>query len=297
MRFWIIKFKFDSIKCQINSAFIESYSSPKQYIKEKNNEDDYLPSDIKISQKILNSELLAEKSEVIEIMKKIYNFDKSHDNVINLNEISPYSGNSLLTNIQFDYSEIGDVVSFLLDHGADPNLLDDNGNYPLMIAISLDSLDFVKSLLNSNKVNLTQEVIKKRSFMRDDLNLTEKTKTTYLNLATECKKSEIFTLLLDANDIDINAVDEHGNTPLINASRNLKVDVVNLLFTKDNLDYLHYNNQGKDAIIFYRNFSDDVLKYVRKSKEIYHNALTSLIASDHDTHFTFNIPKDDEHND
>ena len=146
------------------------------------------------------------------------------------------------------------------------NLLDDNGNYPLMIAISLDSLDFVKSLLNSNKVNLTQEVIKKRSFMRDDLNLTEKTKTTYLNLATECKKSEIFTLLLDANDIDINAVDEHGNTHLINASRNLKVDVVNLLFTKENLDYLHCNNDGDDALKIVEKMRNNQKQFFIKSR-------------------------------
>lgn len=48
--------------------------------------------------------------------------------------------------------------------------------------------------------------------------------------------------------IDINATDELGETPLMEACKYNKIRNIRLLFQSNDLDYLYCNNSGDDAI-------------------------------------------------
>ena len=184
---------FDSSKSDILNAFligllnIDKQKAEDHIIYEDEEDDDeefVINSDVDFQEVQQITEVQDKRIEKFDILNVLIEFDKEHNNLIDMKKLLP-NGKSFFT-YRKKISNAKEYVMFLIDHGADPNLLDDNGNYPLMKAIDLDSLDMVKSLLNSNKVNLSQKVIKIRSFVHDDLTVTEKTKTTYLHLATEC---------------------------------------------------------------------------------------------------------------
>ena len=90
-------------------------------------------------------------------MNKLLNYDKENSHLIHLNELLP-DGRSFFTSIYSNYDEIDEVCNFLLDHGVDPNIPDKNGFYPLEYAITLDSIDFICVLINTNKIDFTQIV-------------------------------------------------------------------------------------------------------------------------------------------
>lgn len=47
---------------------------------------------------------------------------------------------------------------------------------------------------------------------------------------------------------DINITNSQGETPLMCACRCRNSDIIKLLFNFDNLDFLHRNNNGEDAL-------------------------------------------------
>ena len=76
----------------------------------------------------------------------------------------------------------------------------------------------------------------------------------YLHIAAINKNSKILSLLLQKSQIDINSVNEKGETPLIEACKSKCNDNINLLFKNDSLDFLHCNKDGKDALDIILNF-------------------------------------------
>ena len=62
---------------------------------------------------------------------------------------------------------------------------------------------------------------------------------------------------------DINAIDDSGETPLIKACRYGIKENVKLLFKNNKLNYLHCNNEGKDALEILSSF------YINKKSNNY----------------------------
>lgn len=67
-------------------------------------------------------------------------------------------------------------------------------------------------------------------------------------MAAKSDKKEILSLFLDKKLIDINVTDDLGETPLMDACRYERVENIELLFEMDDLDYLHCNKNGEDAL-------------------------------------------------
>ncbi|KAK8838502.1 hypothetical protein M9Y10_033130 [Tritrichomonas musculus] len=209
---------------------------------------------------VQNQQLIPDKSTRIEIMEKIVNFDREHSNLINFNQLLE-NGKSFFTVICQDYDEIEDVSDFLLDHGADPNMRDRDGIYPLLTAIGLNSSKFVSSLINSEKIVYSQLG----------------NKTTYLHVAAAFAGVKILRFLLETNVFDVNATDINGETPLMLACRAKNIDKVVLLFEIDVIDYLHCNNAGIDALKILKNLPQNEVKNAMKSRDDYKEKIISIL--------------------
>lgn len=198
------------------------------------------------------------KEPSIEIMDKILNYDKDHSHLIDFNKLL-HNGKTYftsITNIEYE-----DIPNLLLENGADPNLPDKFGVYPLEHAIKIQSLPFVASLVNSNKINFAQ-------LPNGD---------TYLHISARTSNTGIFSFLLETNLIDINAENMSGNTVLIEACKIQCLEIIDLLFTKDNLDFLHCNKAGIDALNIIKLLQLDEYNEAKQSQKAYHNKISSLI--------------------
>ncbi|KAK8894591.1 hypothetical protein M9Y10_023027 [Tritrichomonas musculus] len=214
----------------------------------------------KTNQNVMDAQLIGDKITLIEMIEKIYNYDNEHDHIINFDKFFQ-NGRSFFTVIVNDFPEISEVCDFLIEHGADPNKADKNGNYPLEHAIRINSLGMATSLLNSNKFNLNQT---KNGF-------------SYLHLAAQNKDPAILSLLIENAGIDINSVDERGETPLMHACRSCSIECINCLFRKDNLDYLHRNKKGKDALDIFIPLPSDKKESIKKDRTKFHDTLCSIL--------------------
>ena len=77
--------------------------------------------------------------------------------------------------------------------------------------------------------------------------------------------------------IDINSVNELGDTPLFEACKSKSIRNINLLFKRENLDYLHCNNKGECALDIVVQLSPNELEAIKQNREKYHNKLISII--------------------
>ena len=92
------------------------------------------------------------------LLTKVFDFDKKYGNFMNLNKSGPF-GKSYFTYLLPD-SDFR-IVNFLLENGADPNIPDISGYYPLECAINMNSLEFVLALIDSNKIDYSKRIIEK----------------------------------------------------------------------------------------------------------------------------------------
>ena len=211
---------FDSTKSEINAAFVQ---------------------------------LLPKFSLWTNMLDFLLEHDKNH--LINFSQLLP-NGKSYFTvdSLNKTYN-IGSVVSYLLSHGADPNLPDRFGLYPLQFAIESNNYAFAAALLDSKEIDLSKKINFSEKY--DKYVLTNVT-STYLHLAIKVK-NQIFKKIIGFNQIDINTPDSRGETPLMTAVRNKNYDAIRFLFENNNLDYLHRNNKNKDAF-------DIALSYTRQPR-------------------------------
>ena len=135
--------------------------------------------------KIIDQDSLPKISSVIETMTKLLDYDLNHDHLINFDQLLQ-SGKSYFIVFPSNYSDIGAVCQFLIQHGVDPNKMDKNGVYPLEIAIKINSIDFATSLVNSDKI---------------DFNTKLKNGFSFLHIAAQNKDSSFLKLLLQKNKI------------------------------------------------------------------------------------------------
>lgn len=124
-------------------------------------------------------------------------------------------------------------------------------------------------MIRSGKVDLTRRFI----LIEEKFIFSESKNATYLHLAACLKSSEILSELLDKNIYDINCKDNSDETPLIKAVKHKSLNNINLLFSKDNLDY---DNIGvAKNIVDYRTKDEIHLK----TKEDYLEYLTHIMSS------------------
>lgn len=183
----------------------------------------------------------------VNCMKILYEYDKNHGNLIDTKKLLPY-GKSFFTLMgsksSFDY----DITKFLLDIGVDPCKEDKTGISPIINAIQIGSKDCLCALLETNKIDLSEKITVSYFYSHYFTNNNDtKKNTTYLHFAV-MHDTQVFYEILNRGVIDINATDEDGNTPLILAARYEKAEIVKILFQEVELDFLHRNNDGYDAI-------------------------------------------------
>ena len=237
--------------------------------------------------------------ESLIMMNKIYNYDQEHCKVIDFNKLLPtgesfftliasqqFNDNDLIS-IVINSSNAGEIASFLIDHGVDPNAPDKNGFYPLEYAILLESADFVRALLNSNQINLSQIVELKSNSIRicehqleGCLKASSAKKKTFLHIAARSNNSEILKDLVKENVIDVNSCDEYGETPLFEACRFNQLKSIEYFATLSTVDYNHCNNDEKDALTISMELLDKNSDNEIKTREDYFKKLISLFKKD-----------------
>ena len=211
-----------------------------------------------------------ESKSPIAVMDRLYEYDKGHDHLIDFHKLLP-NGKSFFTSL-IKYNDFNDEVTrFFLDHGVDPNKPDSNDIFPLEAALLSDSNDIAIQLINSGKVDFTQKI---KVHYDDEGDQTNPKYTTYLHLAARFSSPEALEEILNKKVIDINATNDFGDTPLIEASKMKKKDNIMSLFERDfcefnQIDFLHKNNKGEDALHIVNPFLDseiitDKYEYLNK---------------------------------
>lgn len=177
----------------------------------------------------------------IELLQSLTDYDEKHNHCIDFENLLK-SGKSFFTVINPITRKIDKIVSFLLDHNADPNKPDKFGIYPLQYAIEMKSYSYTKSLINSNKIDYSVKLNK--SLIGKSLN-----NETYLHVAAECSNIKILQIFLDKNLIDITSTDDLGETPFTKAIKINNIPNANMIeksFKFINIDNLSDNEEEDD---------------------------------------------------
>ena len=126
------------------------------------------------------------------------------------------------------------------------------GVYPLEHSITIESFDLFNALIESGQIDF-------RTRIKNRMN------QTFLHVAAMSRKSEFLRELMNIDSIDVNSVDDDGNTPLIFAVKNMRSENIKILFTNNNLDYLKTNNNGVSVLTLAKSL---VSKYSKFQIEI-----------------------------
>ncbi|KAK8898237.1 hypothetical protein M9Y10_000515 [Tritrichomonas musculus] len=202
----------------------------------------------------------ANEKSPVDVMNLLYDYDNEHDHLIDFHKLLP-NGKSFFSVINRSSRYDIEIVDFLLQHGVDPNQPDKFNYYPLENAIVIHSKDFVTSLLHTNQIDFSVKIPFKK-YQNDNLtnkfnpikstnsillNIEGLEYVSYLHLAA-ATSSVILNEFLNVNDIDVNVTNNLGETPLMMAVRHRKRDCITSLFQRNDLDYLHKNKKGQNAI-------------------------------------------------
>lgn len=177
---------------------------------------------------------------LINQMGELCDFDETHENLIKFNEYLP-SGKTFFTSISWSCQNIGAVVNFLVGRGADPNLPDMNGVYPVEYCFQMGNQDFMTSMMHLHNIDLS---------VKSSGNCISSLKgDTILHTLIQLNNIAMFNTVLGLNDLHIiNEENVNGDTPLLMACKSTRFNFIMALFSKDDLDYKHRNKEGKDAL-------------------------------------------------
>ncbi|KAK8842518.1 hypothetical protein M9Y10_026110 [Tritrichomonas musculus] len=186
-----------------------------------------------------------EDESLIQVMNKLYEYDKEHDNLIDFSKLLP-SGKSFLTAFQSNTGSEEEAINFLLDHGCDPDEPDKYNVFPLQNAINSKLIGVINALVDSDKIDLQKQIPLLNDNEKDS---SAKPKyTTYLHIAASIPEPSVLQALLSKKKFDVNATDELGDTPLITACKHKRKRNINSLLCINELDCFHCNKDGKDAL-------------------------------------------------
>ena len=207
----------------------------------------------------------------------LINYDKEHNNVIDLkNEsflmnIEKTERYPLMSHIK-QKKVTEDVVKLLVENGCDVNKQNKLSIFPLEYAIYNNDYILVHALLETHKIDFNQKILnKKERFLmdkrdddqninaicererflmdkRDDDQNAKASYETYLHLAAGSKNSKILKSFLELNVFDVNVKNSNDETPLMVACYHLLDKNIQILFTKDDLDFHCRNNENEDAL-------------------------------------------------
>ena len=169
-----------------------------------------------------------------------------------MNEFLP-SGKTYFTSISSNSQNVGDVVNFLVARGADPNLPDKNGVYPIEYCIQLGNINFIQAMMRVNLIDLSVKSSGNCiSSVEGDTILHSLIQSNFIN---------IFNDVLRNIDLEIiNHENVNGDTPLLIACKSTSLNFIMSLFSKDNLDYKHRNKEGKDALDIIKSANNQYMK-------------------------------------
>lgn len=211
-----------------------------------------------------NAKLLIQKGA------NIFDTDKAGENVLHI-AAKNYTQASL------------NMSDLLMDYGAQPNIQDEKGNTPLMIAVQNEDVKLVNCLLarganpnipdkedyyplfeavNKGNKKIINSLIKYRA----DVNAADKYGYTALMYASVLKDVEISDILVSAK-ANVNAKDKNGMTALMHASAMLNTDIVSYLVKRGKADVNLTDNEGTTAED-YASTRLSVMKKALSSEEI-----------------------------
>jgi len=156
------------------------------------------------------------------------------------------------------------VVNYLLEIGADPNVVDYNGLTALMYAINKKDIKTVETFATyTNAINFKEPQFKMTPLMwamvQGDINIVKSLSTTktfnvqdvdgwtVLHYAVDRGRLDCVNLLLSSEQLDINTIDKVGKTSLMIASENGEAKIVQLL-VKSGATLSARSNEGKTAL-------------------------------------------------
>ncbi|OHT04507.1 hypothetical protein TRFO_28020 [Tritrichomonas foetus] len=215
---------------------------------------------------ITNSDFDSQKSEIdvaltesydkVPILNLLYELTN-----IDFTQTLP-DGRTFLTAISYKNEKSLFALQFLLEKGADPNSMDLSGNLPLAMAIQAKNLLFISELINSEKI---------------DLKLPLENNNSYLHLAAE-QNVEIFQMIHQKNIIDINSVNDFGETSMFNAIRCRKKDIITFMFGIPEFDYQKLNFNNEDALDVASSLFSKKFDKMNYEKDAYLALLLKLIS-------------------
>eukprot|EP00833_Pecoramyces_ruminatium_P004033 jgi/Orpsp1_1/1178065/evm.model.c7180000063892.1 len=145
------------------------------------------------------------------------------------------------------YNKNLDMLKYLVEHGADINKKDSLQRTPLYIACEIKNCEMIKYLVDKEAEIETSDT--------DKLNLLINNCQLDKLLMISCKYGNevLFNYLMGESikrvgKIDINRVNENGDTPLIEACKIENIKFVNYLITKG-AEINHSNNKGNTPLI------------------------------------------------
>ena len=211
-----------------------------------------------------NAKLLIQKGA------NIFDTDKAGENVLHI-AAKNYTQASL------------NMSDLLMDYGAQPNIQDEKGNTPLMIAVQNEDVKLVNCLLarganpnipdkedyyplfeavNKGNKKIINSLIKYRA----DVNVADKYGYTALMYASVLKDVEISDILVSSK-ANVNAKDKNGMTALMHAAAMLNTDIVSYLVKRGKADVNLTDNEGTTAED-YASTRLSVMKKALSSEEI-----------------------------
>ena len=223
---------FNPDKANILNAFINAYSKREQ------------DSDKKMRISLVNISDDKKIDAPMELMKLLCKFDEEHNHLIDFTKLLP-NDKSFFTAMNPNLRNNGDVATFLMNHGVDPDKPDNFGEYPLKYFIQNNMIDAAISLIISAEVDLIRRFTVQ---IGNEYIGSTYHGLTYLHIAASLPTSEILSILIDMAPFLINCEDSSGETPLIKAVANKSIQNIKLLFSNENLNYKYCYNRNIDII-------------------------------------------------
>jgi ankyrin repeat protein len=179
------------------------------------------------------------ESKIINLLNSTVKYDNEQQVLQAINETKPWQwipfpirktvalNNATQIPVQFNITPLSlaammghtEIIQFMLDLGADINIVNDGEKTSLHIAVINNKKESVKILLNNSNINV---------------NARDKDLNTALHFAANGENIDIIVMLIDSN-IDLHALNIKGETALAIARKNGKEQIIQLLIRQTDM--------------------------------------------------------------